>query len=80
MKIHKTKTGSYNSVDTEYIASYIQTYAYAIDKKVNNAIDENGKILPNKRLMKANRTQLKSIAAELETICKRLNYIIDGEY
>ena len=80
MKIHKAKASNYDSVDSKWIADYIQEYAYAIHNKVNNTMTKDGGIQANERLIKANRTQLKAIAVDLETALKRLEWILEGKY
>lgn len=80
MNIQKAKASSYDSVDSKWIADYIQNYAYTIHSKVNNTMTEEGSIQTNERLVKANRTQLKAIASELETALKRLEWVLEGKY
>lgn len=73
MTIHKAKANSYASVTSENVARYIKEYSQKITENVNGAY-YNGK------LQQANKTQLNAIAAELETVCKRLDYILEGRY
>lgn len=73
MTIYKVKANNYSSVKPEYIADYIKQYSQKIAEDVNSAYYSG--VLAEK-----NKTQLKAIAAELETVCKRLDYILQGEY
>lgn len=77
MVIHKAKSSSYDSVKTEAIVSYIQDYATDI---FNAVYPQNANNEIKRQLANCNRTQLKAIAAELETVQKRLVYILQGEY
>lgn len=76
MTINKAKSSNYDSVTPKHIAIYIQQYADWINQTVN----PNDKNKINTQLKNANKTQLKLIAAELETVQKRLNYILEGIY
>lgn len=82
MTIHKAKTSAYDSVTNNGIYHYIRQYANQIIKEVEPAEDGSGNDYKAKQAQfdKANRTQLKAIAAELETIVKRLNYTLHGRY
>ena len=82
MNIHKAKTSSYDSVTNNGIYHYIRQYANQIIKEVEPAEDGSGNDYKSKQAQfdKANRTQLKAIAAELETITKRLDYMLHGRY
>lgn len=80
MKINKAKASEYDTVGSEWIANYIQEYAYKIFYMVNNVTDENGSIQANERLINSDRSQLKAIASELETVLKRLNWVLEGKY
>lgn len=71
MTINKAKSSDYNTVNTKGIISYIKKYEYVIHTKLNNFTDEE--------LSRKDRTQLKQIASELETIKKRVEYL-NGEY
>lgn len=73
MTIHKAKANEYASVKPEYVADYIKRYAQKIIEDVSGAY-YNGK------LAEQNKTQLNTIAAELETVCKRLDWILKGSY
>lgn len=69
MTIHKAKANDYANVKPEYVVDYIRQYA----DKITQAVQSD-------KLQSKNKTQLNSIAAELETICKRLDYILEGKY
>lgn len=62
MRIHKAKASNYNTVSTEAIADYICEYNKEITELLNN----------DSEYVDMNRTTLKSIAAELETVIKQL--------
>lgn len=70
MRIHEAKVSSYGSVNTENIVRYIDEYTCDIFSFVKNK---------ESKLLNADRTQLKIIAASLETICKRLD-AMEGKY
>jgi len=70
MKINNVKSSNYNSVNTESIIRYGRIYSRNIMNIFNSEITEDN----------INRTQLKAITAELETIDKKLNYYIRGIY
>lgn len=83
MKINKASPNSYNDVARHWVADYIQGYAYKIHYIVNENGDtmrSSGDTKANTRLKNADKTQLKAIAAELETVLKRLEYIMEGRY
>lgn len=71
MKIYPAKASGYNSVKTSSIVDYIVVFV----RKNKILVDEN-----NDRLRNCDRTQLKAIAAELETVNKRLEWLINGRY
>lgn len=71
MKITKAKASSYDSVNDENLVRYISEHAAHIYGLVYSN---------NSDLVKKNRAQLKAIAAELETVRKRLDYIVNGNY
>lgn len=75
--IHKASPANYSSVTPFNIAYDIQTMAAYIAEKVN---PPEGREAMRQELSRCNKTQLKAIAAELETIQKRLDWIIDGKY
>lgn len=71
MKINKASASGYNSVDNKNLVRYISEYAAHIYGLV---------YAKNSELENKNRTELKAIAAELETVQKRLEYILNGRY
>ena len=82
MKIHKAKASDYNTVTSENIYDYIRQYADIIHNEVEPDEDRTGNSYKQKRerFAKLDRAELKAIAAELETVCKRLDYILYGKY
>lgn len=82
MTIHKAKSSAYDSVSNDGIYHYIRQYANKIYSEVEPIEDGTGNSYKSKReqFEQCNRTQLKAIAAELETVCKRLDYITKGTY
>jgi len=78
MTIHKAKTSNYDSVTPRWIVNYIQRYAADINATVNPGKADNSAMIT--RLSGHNKTQLKAIAAELETVQKRLAWILHGQY
>lgn len=77
MTIHKTSPASYSTVTPSAIAYDIQVMAAYIAEKVN---PQEGREAMRQRLSQCNKSQLKAIAAELDTVQKRLEWIIDGQY
>ena len=71
MKIHEASSSSYNKVDNANIYRYIVEHSTYINNAVNTCKD---------RLVSVNRAHLKQIAAELETVQKRLKYLTEGKY
>ena len=71
MKINKTSAKSYDTVDNKNIVRYISEYTAHIYDMVYTE---------NSKLQDKNRTTLKTIAAELETVEKQLDYILNGMY
>ena len=71
MKVNKASASGYNAVDNKNLVRYISEYTAHIYGIVYS---KNGE-LENK-----NRTELKAIAAELETVKKRLDYMLHGRY
>ena len=82
MTIHKAKSSSYDTVGTDHIYEYIREYANKIMQEVEPEEDHTGNSYKelSEKFSKADRTQLKAIAAELETVCKRLDYMLHGIY
>lgn len=72
MTIHKASAREYSTVKADSVENYIISYYNAIGELIHNN--------KNKRLRDCNKTQLNQIAAELETIKKRLEWIIEGRY
>lgn len=62
MKITKASAGSYDSVKTEWIISYIEEYLQELQE-----LTQDQKAMEN-----TSRTKLKAVAAELETAVKTL--------
>ena len=71
MKIYPAKASSYTKVTPSCIVNYIVYYV----RENKTLVDEN-----NDRLRACDKTQLKAIAAELETVNKRLEWLINGRY
>lgn len=82
MTIHPAKASEYNSVNSESIYDYIREYTEAIRQEVEPAEDRTGNAYKaiREKFSNVDRTQLKAIAAELETVTKRLKYILHGQY
>ena len=82
MTIHKTKSSAYDSVSNDGIYHYIRQYVNQIQSEVEPIEDGIGNSYKAKRKQfdNANRAQLKAIAAELETITRRLDYMLYGRY
>ena len=71
MKINKASASGYNTVDNKNLVRYISEYTahiYGIVYSKNGDLEHK------------NRTELKAIAAELETVKKRLDYMLHGRY
>lgn len=62
MRTHKAKSSGYNSVDTKYLIEYISDYSKEIAELLNDS----------SAMLKTDRTKLKSITAELETVIRQL--------
>lgn len=71
MTIHKAKSSSYSCVTAAATADYIEDFSICI----MSMIQDNREKLPE-----CNKTQLNAIAAELETVHKRLRWILEGKY
>lgn len=82
MKINKASAAAYDSVSNNSIYHYIRQYVEQIRNEVEPVYDETGSSYMQKceQFDKANRAQLKAIAAELETVIKRLDYMLYGRY
>lgn len=72
MTIHKASAREYSTVKADSVENYIISYYNAIGELIHND--------KYKRLRDCNKAQLNHIAAELETVKKRLEWIIDGRY
>lgn len=72
MTIHKASARDYSTVKADNVENYIISYYNEIGELIHND--------KHKRLRDCNKAQLNQIAAELETVKKRLDYIIDGRY
>jgi len=71
MTIHKAKASAYDNVNNKNLVRYISEHAAHIYGIVYSK---------NSDLVSKNRAQLKAIAAELETVRKRLDYMLYGRY
>lgn len=71
MTIHKAKASSYATVTAAATVDYIDDYSTLIHDMVTHNLG---------RLAKCNKGQLNNIAAELETVQKRLLWILEGKY
>lgn len=71
MTIKKVSASGYNSVNNKNLVRYISEYTAHIYGIVYTK---------NSELENKNRTELKAIAAELETVKKRLEWIVNGRY
>ena len=72
MTIHKTSAREYSTVKADSVENYIISYYNEIGNLIHND--------KHKRLRDCNKAQLNQIAAEMETIKKRLEWIIEGKY
>ena len=72
MTIHKASAREYSTVKAESVEDYIISYYNEIGNLIHND--------KHKRLKDCNKAQLNQIAAELETVKKRLEWIIEGRY
>lgn len=71
MKIQPVKSNTYDTVNVANIVRYITEYSDWIQKTVAENPDE---------LLQKSRTSLKVVAAELETVKKRLDYLVNNHY
>lgn len=71
MKIYPAKASNYTNVTPSCIVDYIVDYA----RENKTLVDEN-----NDKLRACDKAQLKAIAAELETVKKRLEWLVNGRY
>lgn len=72
MAIHKVSAREYSAVKADGVEHYIISYYNEIGNLIHND--------KHKRLKDCNKAQLNQIAAELETVKKRLDYIVNGIY
>ena len=71
MKIHKASASGYNAVNNKNLVRYISEYTahiYGIVYSKNGELEDK------------NKTELKAIASELETVKKRLEWLVNGRY
>ena len=83
MTIHKAKASAYNEVTTAAVYDYMRQYLAEISRMIEPEEDGgtgNAYKAKLQQMEQVNRTTLKTCAAELETIVKRLKYAIDGQY
>lgn len=71
MTINKVSPRNYSQVNAENVERYIIEHLTAIQEL---CFDDK------KYLRDCNKAQLNNIAAELETVRKRLEYVIEGKY
>ena len=81
MKIHEAKASCYDSVVSECVYDYMRKYVTEIYNTLEPVEDGTGNSYKEKQkhFASKDRTQLKAIAASLETICKRLD-AMEGKY
>ena len=72
MTIHKASARDYSTVRADSVEDYIISYYNEIGNLIHND--------KHKRLRDCNKAQLNQIAAELETVKKRLEWIVEGRY
>lgn len=72
MTIRKVNSREYSTVEAKYVANYIIQYSKDILELVTSCCGAP--------LESRNKSQLNQIAAELETVKKRLEWIIEGKY
>lgn len=82
MTIHKAKASDYNTVTTAAVYDYMRQYVAEISGMIEPEEDETGNAYRAKlqEMEGVNRAALKSCAAELETVVKRLKYALYGQY
>ena len=71
MTIKKVSPREYAPVNPDSVEGYIRSHLEEIQGLVYNG---------HKRLRDCNKAQINQIAAELETVKKRLDYIVNGRY
>lgn len=72
MTIHRAKASEYSTIKADSVENYIISYYNEIGNLIHND--------KHKRLRDCNKSQLNQIAAELETVKKRLEWIIEEKY
>lgn len=72
MTVHKVSPREYAQVNPKAVEDYIHRHLTDIQELVYND--------KHKMLRDCNKAQLNQIAAELETVKKRLEWIIEGRY
>ncbi len=82
MTIHKAKSNAYNTVTTAAVYDYMRQYVAEISRLIEPEEDSSGNAYKAKlqQMEKVNRQTLKTCAAELETVVKRLKYALEGQY
>lgn len=82
MTIQKAKASTYNNVTTAAVYNYMRQYLAEISRMIEPEEDRTGNAYKVKlqEMEGVNRTALKTCAADLETIVKRLKYALYGEY
>lgn len=82
MTIRKAKVSSYNDVTTAAVYDYMREYVTEISRMIEPEEDGTGNAYKAKlqEMERVNRQTLKTCAAELETVLKRLKYAIKGQY
>lgn len=71
MTVKKVNAKSYSTVNVKNVARYILEYCVEIGKLLQSE---------NADLKNRNKMQLNVIAADLETVKKRFEWIIEGKY
>lgn len=82
MTINKAKASEYNTVTTAAVYDYMRQYLAEISRMIEPEEDGTGNAYKAKlqQMENVNRQTLKTCAAELETVVKRLKYAIEGQY
>lgn len=83
MTIHKAKASAYNEVTTAAVYDYMRQYLAEISRMIEPEEDGgtgNAYKAKLQQMEGVNRQTLKTCAAELETVVKRLKYAIEGQY
>ncbi len=82
MTINKAKASAYNQVTTAAVYDYMRQYLAEISRMIEPEEDGTGNAYKAKlqQMENVNRQTLKTCAAELETVVKRLKYAIEGQY